>query len=90
MPSGNQDTHKKYCDPGKTDIIERYRSLERIVTLTLALRVVVIPINAGVVGDERCIIVRQRGAVANQVPQKQETLRFVPDIDERAPSFFVE
>lgn len=54
----NDVTHEKYGYPGQADIIERNCSLKRIIALTLALGIIVIPVNAGVVADKRRIVVR--------------------------------
>jgi len=43
-------THQEDGNPGQSYIVKRYRPLERIVALTLALRVVLIPVNTGNVG----------------------------------------
>lgn len=60
--------HKKYRNPGETDVIERNCSLEWIVALALALGIVVIPINAGIIVDVRDVTVWHCGTVAHQVP----------------------
>lgn len=62
-----KNAHEEYGDPGEADVIKRDRSLERIVALALALGVVVVPINAGVIVDERDVTVWHCGTVAHQV-----------------------
>lgn len=41
--------------------------MKRVVTLTLALGVIVVPVDAGVVADVRNVVVRQRCVIALQV-----------------------
>lgn len=62
-----QTNYKKYGNPGETDVIERNCSLEWIVALALALGVVVVPINAGIIVDVRDVTVWHGGTVAHQV-----------------------
>lgn len=57
--------HKKYGDPSETDVIERDCSLEWIIALALALRIVIVPINAGLIVDERDVAVWHGGTVAH-------------------------
>lgn len=62
------NAHKKYGNPSETDVIEGNCSLKWIVALTLALGVVVVPINAGVIVDVGNVTVWHSGTVAHQVP----------------------
>lgn len=71
--TSNESAHKKYGDPGETDVIEWNCSLEWIVALALALGVVVVPINAGVIIDERDITIWHSRIVAHQVSWMRET-----------------
>lgn len=60
-------THEEYGDPRQADVVEGYCSLERIISLTFTLGVVIIPVNAGVVRDESRVVIRQSCAVAHDV-----------------------
>ena len=61
-------TYEEYGHPGEANIVEGYRPLEWIVPLALALRVVVVPVDARLVADERGVIVRQCCVIALYVP----------------------